>query len=203
MNIIKITLLLFLSLNITSLLAQINDLEKAQEVQVLAKISAMKQGSLTLQSGQQSIKQSIRFASAQVEKVIKNLLPHEEVLLSGQIVFEKIGKMDSFQIWPVFIIQRAQPISLKLLGKHEGSEIIEQNITFSLERKPYGPRKISVNPELAGAITITASILLLKAFASKGIDQNVSNKLNDHLLFSSGALATGLFIFEQLGVSRD
>ena len=191
---ILFTLILLLPLKLLASSAQ----DLPQEVKVMAKINSFKEGNLTIHQGADSLRQPIRFANPDVEKVIQKLTPDEEVILSGRLIYEKQGQADSFQIRTIFVIHEARAISLKKLGNMDNFVMAERPVTFDLTPKAYAPGSLPASAEVVGSITITASILLLKALATKSTDPNLKNDLNTGLIFSAGALATGTFIMEQL-----
>jgi hypothetical protein len=98
---------------------------------------------------------------------------------------------------PVFLIESIHPISLQRLGQIDLKEIDQEIHIKPIE---YDPKKgsIPVTSNVASAITITAGVLLLQNLTppDQGFTQN--KDLNTGLIFSAGALATGLFIYDQI-----
>lgn len=197
MNILKPILFILLLLVSFKLMATPAE-DLPQEVKVIAKINSFKQGNLTIHQGADSLRQPIRFANPAVEKAVKELTPDEEVILSGKLIYEKQGVADSFQIRTIFIIHEVKAISLKRLGNMDNFVVAERPVTFDLTPKAYAPGSLPASAEVVGSITITASILLLKALTAKNSGPSLNNDLNSGLIFSAGALATGSFIMEQL-----
>jgi hypothetical protein len=162
---------------------------EVHKVTVLAKIHP---------DGTNSLQHAMKFKDAALSNTIKNLAPEEEVLLQGEIYYEKVKGTDG-QLRPVFVIESVRPISLKKLGKMDDFKVSDQPITFELKAPANGPKALNMPEKAVAAMTLTASLLMLKsqttnsATEPKGRDQ-----MNSALIFSAGALAAGSFILEEL-----
>lgn len=136
-----------------------------------------------------------------LEKEIAGLEAGDEALIEGHIVYESSTVEGKQAFRPIFVIESIRPVSLKRLGKVEMKEqdqlIQLQPLPSNFERKG----TIPVTAEVAGAITLTASLLMLQA-QTAGNQPEFKQDLNAGLVFSAGALATGLFIYDQIVANK-
>lgn len=170
-----------------------------QDIHVLAKINSVGNQVKVTQQGQQA-PFLIKLKNPNLEKTIKSLRPEDEALLIGEIIYEKVAK-DSNKLEPVFVIKDIKPVSLTRLGLNE-YKVDEPNIVFKSINPAYEPKGITVSPEVSSTIILTGSILLLKSMTATAGEANVSNTIQNNLIFSAGALATGLFIWDQLKLKK-
>lgn len=170
-----------------------------QDIHVLAKINSVGNQVKVTQQGEQA-PFLIKLKNPELEKKIKELRPDDEALLVGEIIYEKVAK-DSSKLEPVFMIKEIKPVSLNRLGLNE-YKVDEPNIVFKSINPAYGPKGITVSPEVSSTIILTGSILLLKSMTATAAEPNVSNTIQNNLIFSAGALATGLFIWDQLKLKK-
>lgn len=185
--------LIFIFLFSTQVLAKIED---HQEIKVLARISKQTSSFKTI-SPNKSQDIPFRLEDHDLEKTLKGLSLNEEALLVGHISQEKIRHQDKLVFRPIFVIKEIHPISLKELGKMKDFNIEPAPIELK-SIASYAPRGLEVSNKTIGAITITASILLLKSLASSKSISTLNDKTENALIFSAGALATGAQIFEDL-----
>lgn len=129
-------------------------------------------------------------------EILRKLGPDEDVLLKGQIEYHPVKYEGRTEMNPTFHVEKIIPVSLKKIGKVDFVPV-EQKVTFR-SPAPYAPGTIGVTGKVATAITLTASILLMKELAGNQETQKLNDQLNTGLIFSAGALATGAFLWEQM-----
>jgi hypothetical protein len=163
--------------------------EEAHKVTVLAKIHP---------DGTSSLQHAMKFKDAALSQKLKQLAPDEEVLLQGEIFYEKVKGTDG-QLQPVFVIDSVRPISLRKLGKMDDFKVSEKTVTFTLKNPNFAPKALNMPEKAVGAITMTASILMLKSLTTNAATEpRGRDQMNSALIFSAGALAAGSFILEEL-----
>jgi hypothetical protein len=170
-----------------------------EEVRVLARIHSHK-GALELQTVPQHRTVPFRLKNKKFEKVMKDLRPNQEVILSGYITQETIKDPEHAQVRSLFVVSEIRPISLQELGRLQDFKPEEKLVTLKLQ-PDYAPKSIPVSGKTAAAITITASILLLKSLANSSNMTSLGKELENTLIFSAGALTTGSQVLEDLNKS--
>jgi hypothetical protein len=121
----------------------------------------------------------------------------DEALIEGYISYVVDSRDNKKDLRPVFIIESIKPISLSKLGKFE-AKVHEKEIHIQEPIEPSRKGVIPVTGEVASAITLTASLLLLENLAAQNQNPAYQQDMTPGLIFSAGALATGLFIYEQI-----
>lgn len=137
------------------------------------------------------------FEKKQIEKDLSSLQKGEEVLLKGYVTYPHYPLEGVRLPRPIFVIQSVQPISLERLGKMDDLNISEP-LTLPVRRPSYAPMAIPVSAEVASSLTLTSSILLLQSLTAGPNDPQLRQQLNSGIIIFAGALATGLFIYEQI-----
>lgn len=133
-----------------------------------------------------------------LKEVISKLEPGDEVLLKGNIQNHPVVRDNKTDLNPTFHIYDIRPISLSRLGQID-KLIPDSNNTIFKAKEYGGPGSIPVSGEVATALTLTATILMMKDLSNQPVPQPaVRDSINSGLLFSAGAMATGLFIWKQL-----
>jgi hypothetical protein len=143
----------------------------------------------------QAVTGSIKNTSLKEE--LTKLKSGDEALIEGYISYEVDSRDNKKNLKPIFIIESIKPISLEKLGKFD-TKIHEKEIHIQEVAEPSRQGGIPVTGEVATAITLTASLLLLENLASEKQTPAYQQNMTPGLLFSAGALATGLFIYEQM-----
>ena len=133
----------------------------------------------------------------ELEKKLGELQKGDEVLIKGYITYQSFSLEEGKQLTPIFIVQSLRPISLSRLGKSEDAKIPELQFS-SNNQKHFSPLGIPVTTQVASAITLTSSMLLLQSLASGPNDVQIRQQLNSGLILFAGAMATGIFIYEQI-----
>jgi hypothetical protein len=167
-----------------------------QEVRLFARIKEINKGSPSLQyEGQETVPSVIQ--DKKLQDQLTKLKAGDEALIIGKIISSPKTVEGRTIFHQVFIIESIHPVSLEKLGKVELKEQ-DQPKKFSSFPTDYTPKSIPLSTDAASAITFTASVLLLNSLTNSGHDTTPKADLNKGVLFTAGALATGLFIYEQL-----
>ncbi len=143
---------------------------------------------------------AIEFENSGVSESLKKLAPDDEVLLKGHITYRPVKSDTRMEMNPVFHIDSIHPVSLKELGLAK-DRIAEPSRTFTTT-KIATPVTIAVTPEVAGAMTMTASFLMLQNLTSAQSPQT-NSQIQQATFLSAGVLATGYFIWKQLRESKE
>lgn len=140
-------------------------------------------------------------AKSELNKVVENLEPGDETLVKGYITYKAITVEGQTKLSPLFVIESITPVSLKRLGNIQVAQDSDFSQFKMAEPNSYSPLTIPVTTELASAITITTSMLLMQNLTASGSQPHTKQQINSGLFLMSGALATGYFIYEQLSGS--
>lgn len=166
----------------------------SEEVRIIARIKQIDQKSITLDNTNNV---STRLDDKNLQKEVSDLKAGDEALITGKI-YTKSKTIEGKTVFnQVLVIESIKPISLKELGKVKLKEEDIQ-VKFHPHLQDSFPKTIPLSTDAANAITLTASVLLLESLSSTGNEATMRRDLNKGLIFSAGALATGLFIYEQL-----
>lgn len=132
-------------------------------------------------------------------EVLKNLKADDEVLLQGVIVYHPVTKDDNTEMHPTFRVDDIRAVSLTRLGIKE-PVMVESKREFRHEPRP-GKNRFGVSGGFSEGLILTGSILLIKSSA-QGLADNVPTELlNQQVLFSAAALATGHMLWQELAKS--
>lgn len=137
-----------------------------------------------------------------LEKDIASLEAGDEALIEGHIIYESSTVEGKQSFRPIFVIESIRPVSLKRLGK---VEIKEHDQLLQFQPLPSSFQKKGVIPttaEVTGAMTLTATLLMLQQQTAGDDTGDLRKDINAGLIFSAGALATGLFIYDQIKDSK-
>lgn len=137
----------------------------------------------------------------QLENELVGLQKGDEILIKGYMTYRNFSIEGGTQISPVFMVQSIRPISLSRLGKVENTKWPESSNEL-IYQKTYSPIGIPVTTQVASAITLTSSILLLQSLTSGPNDIQTKQQINTGLILFAGAMATGIFIYEQIVESK-
>jgi hypothetical protein len=187
-----LTILFLLSPFLTPLEAR----EPHENIKIFARIKQTgKNIRIIKENTNQSVKGSLKNHS--INEELSRLQSGDEALIEGYISYEIDNRESNKKLKPVFIIESIKPISLKKLGKFE-TKIQEREIHIQEATEQSRQGGIPVTGEVASAITMTASLLLLENLAAEKQTPAYQQNMTPGLIFSAGALATGLFIYEQM-----
>lgn len=137
-------------------------------------------------------------ANPEVKRKLEELTDGAEAMMEGHITYEMVSSDDARQLRPYFVIEKILPVSLTELGRD----------AFKVEAMAFQPKEsqtllyaqptFAVTTEVASAITLTTSLLMMEELTSGSGDPQGRRDLRKALLLSAGSMATLLFVYEQL-----
>ncbi len=136
------------------------------------------------------------FASKEVKNKMSQLENGSEAIVEGKINYQFTRIEGSHYSHPYFVISKIIPISLKALGAAEYPKV-ESLKNLSPQKTEYIPPTIPLTTEVASAITLTTSVLLMNELTSSQTS-SFNKDLNATLFLTTGIFATILFIYEQI-----
>ena len=74
----------------------------------------------------------------------------------------------------------------------------EEKVVVFKGEAPFEPKSLPVTGPVASAITMTMGLLMLQELSVSENEPKARKDFNAGLIFSAGALATGVFIYEQI-----
>lgn len=182
-------ILFLILLSITSPLLQAQD----QPVRAFMKIQGTQQ-LLSEDHGQIPSKP----ANDQVKSTLELLKDGDEVMVEGRIHQEVISYGDFHKVRSYLIIDRLHKISLTELGNMI-YQVPDSALSFDSQNRSFSPASIPVTAEVASAMTMTASALLLENLSSnQNTDPDGRRQVRQALFLSAGLMATVIFIYEQI-----
>lgn len=140
----------------------------------------------------------VKMTDKKIQNLFDSMKQDDEAVIQGRIEYEVVSSDGQQQLKPYFIIDSIHPVSLKEIGSKLSFTPLEDP-DLSLENTTtFIPRAIPVTTEVASAITMTSSLLLMESLSSGSGDPSGRSDLRKALFISAGAMATLLFIYEQL-----
>lgn len=128
----------------------------------------------------------------QVAQKLKEISQKREAIVSGRVDYEKSSDGG---LNPVFIIERLTFVSLKELGNIP--DTIPEPIFVSGHQLAFVPYTLPVTTEVASALTLTSSLLLMNSLTA-GDNRDVRDDIRNGLFISAGTMATLFFLYEQI-----
>ena len=135
----------------------------------------------------------------ELQKEVTALQPGDDVVVEGHITYLSTSNDRGSNLKPIFVISSLRPISLSRLGKAGQSTYIDR-IPSPMSTKSYAPISIPVSTEVVSAITLTSSLLLMQSLTASPEEPDFNRQLNSGLIIFAGALATSVFLYEQIFV---
>ncbi len=169
---------------------------KSEEIKLVARIKN-KGSEIQLFKENRPAGVKTTLANPELQKIINDFEPGDEALITGHLQYHVKG-VEAETTPAIFVIDSIKPVSLKRLGIRENTFIEDQKSILISPAPTPTPKTIAVTKEVAAAITMTASLLMLQDLTAKPSEPSVKSDINTGLIFSAGALATGLFIYEQI-----
>jgi len=171
-----------------------------EEIKVIARIKA--QGKeIKIERGKETSRVNIKLSHKKLLETIKDLKPGDEALMTGHFEYRMKG-VEEESSSPIFVIDSIKPISLKRLGemnqKINEKTLEEEKVVVFKSEPPFEPKSLPVTGSVASAITMTLGLLMLQDLSVPENEPKARKDLNAGLILSAGALATGVFIYEQI-----
>lgn len=132
----------------------------------------------------------------EVKKLLADASGSIEAIVRGHITYQMEGGDDRRTLKPFFVVTEIRPISLTEIGKisMDVPEFrFKEHTEFFYPHSPTFP----VTTEVASAITLTSAFILMNTLANEG-NTAKQEQINTGLFLSAGAMATILFIYDQL-----
>lgn len=136
------------------------------------------------------------FSSKEVEEKLSSISRDEEALIEGHIKYRPVSSGEKTSFAPYFSIEAVYPVSLNRLGALD-YEAPESKFEFAPINQDFRPYTIPVTTEVASALTMTSTLLLMDSLSSGDTDPSGRQDLRKGLIISAGTMATVLFIYEQ------
>lgn len=165
-----------------------------EEIRIFARIKEIKNSSVIFKT-ENSVATGMK--DEKLKKDLASISPGDEALIIGKIRYQPKTIENRTTFTPILIIESIRPISLKSLGKVKFKEE-DIHTNFYPMLVSYSPKSIPLSSDAASAITLTAAVLLMSSLTATGNEIETKQALNQGIIFSAGALATGLFIYDQL-----
>lgn len=137
------------------------------------------------------------FANKELADELKKLEEGDEVLMEGHINYRPTFSMERTSFKPYFMIESVRPVSLKRLGQID-FKLPESSLQFNQTPGEFRPLTLPVSTEVASALTMTTTLLLMDSLTSGPGDPSGRQDLRRGLIISAGTMATILFIYEQI-----
>jgi hypothetical protein len=128
--------------------------------------------------------------------VLKKLRPDDEVLLKGEILYHPVMKDNRTEMNPTFHVHEIKPVSLSRLGLKD-PVVVESKQEFTPQER-LGKNNISIPDGVSESLVLTGSILLIQSSAQAMDSSSPTQNLNQKVLFSAAALATGYMLWQQI-----
>ncbi len=137
------------------------------------------------------------FANKNLVDELKKLEEGDEVLMEGHINYRPTFSMERTSFKPYFMIESIRPVSLKRLGQIN-FKLPESSLQLDQVPGEFRPLTLPVSTEVASALTMTTTLLLMDSLTSGSGDPSGRQDLRRGLIISAGTMATVLFIYEQM-----
>jgi hypothetical protein len=135
-----------------------------------------------------------------VNKEVKNIMAQlengTEAVVEGEIQYHHLKTEGSHQLDPYFVIYSIHPVSLKELGIHQPYEV-ESHLDLLDKKTDYIPPSLPVTTEVASALTLTTSLLLMNELTSEKSSNSLDKDLRTTLFLSTGLIATIILIYDK------
>lgn len=187
MKIISLILLILASTSIFSM--------EHEKLRAVVRINRSTQGMVIVPMEKEGTFPSLP-GNEKMKKILSEIKDGSEAIIEGHISYEPISSDNGQQFRPFFVIDSIHPISLSELGAD--ARKVQIDTLLPIHSRPiYSPPFIPVSSEVATALTLTTSFLLLESLSNVH-NTNVHSDTNKALFVSAGAMATVLFIYEQV-----
>jgi hypothetical protein len=135
-------------------------------------------------------------ATKEMKAQLQSFSASQDLLMEGHITYVKDQEPNKLR--PVFVIEKMRSLSLSDLspGSISPEKIVTPKRVPTQELILHPTLKVT--PEVASAITLTTSLLLMEELTSGPVDPTGRRELNRALFLSAGTMATLYFIYQQL-----
>jgi hypothetical protein len=124
-------------------------------------------------------------------------LPHRtEAIVKGHLTYQALSEGDGRIVKPFFVITQLRRVSLQEMGRISREIPVPSPSPVPTETYPRSPT-FPVSTEVASAITFTSTLLLMNSLTT-GDNPTTQDQLRTGLFISAGAMATVLYLYEQL-----
>lgn len=135
-------------------------------------------------------------ANEEVAKTLDQLQPGDEVFIEGFVSHHATAGLEQGKVLPFFVVEKVYPISLKALSV---TDYKAPELEFTPDSTAdFSPARIPVTAEVASAMTMTTSLLLMHDLTMGSTEPEMKKQLQTALFLSAGTMATMLFVYEQL-----
>ena len=183
--------LLFISFSILTVKANIT------EIQMVARIKPHEEIiEIIRESDGNSIPSLLQ--NNDLKKIISSMKIGDEAIVKGHISYQPSIVESQTQYKPVFLITSIAHISLKTLGLIDSIDQERSQNFSSLNQIPYKQASFPITTEVASALTMTTTALLMTSLTANPNQGTIVHDINSGMILFAGVLATGVFIFEQI-----
>lgn len=133
-----------------------------------------------------------------IKKELEGMAAGTEAILEGQITYQQVSSDNARQLRPYFVIEKIHPVSLATLGAGTAVPDLQTQDLKIQESLVYQQPTFAVTTEVASAITLTTSMLMMEELTAGKGDPNGQREIRKALFLSAGTMATMLFLYEQL-----
>ncbi len=137
------------------------------------------------------------FSSKEIEEELSSISKDEEALIEGYIKYRPISSGEKTSFAPYFSIEAVRPVSLNRLSALD-YEAPASSFEFTPMDQEFRPYTIPVTTEVASALTMTSTFLLMDSLSSGDGEPSGRQDLRKGLIISAGTMATVLFIYDQI-----
>ncbi len=164
---------------------------------MVARIHQFKKGIELIRSEQGDVIPS-HLGNKQLESIVANMSPGDEAVIEGHVIYQAATLEGPSKFTPIFVIDSIKPISLKKLSS-EGVVLPATDDRYLFQKEFISSRyTIPLSTEVATSITMTAATLMMSSLAASPEQTHLNQQLNQSMIIFAGALATGVFIYEQI-----
>lgn len=131
---------------------------------------------------------------------VNQLTSGSEAFIEGYVDYQVTTAEGVHSKAPFLVIKSIHPVSLSELGRMEGlsEDRLMKTMQLRIEKTPYPAFAFPVSTEVASAITMTSSFLLMESLSSGAGDPSGRRELRKALIISTGVMATLVFLHEQI-----
>lgn len=175
--------------------------EPHQKIEFLGKIHLQGSGLEISPEGRKEILPA-HLSEASLSEVLADMTDGEDAIITGYVSYAPYPLEGETKLRPIFIVESIRPVSFGRLHRIAGPYQLERDWQKDAPAE-YAPASLPVSAEVASALTVTTSLLMLQSLTTPQGTPETEQRLNQGLLLFSGAVATGVFIYQQLKHKKD